>query len=290
MMFMTTRSRRKEKVLGAVVALALIYVIFLVWTSGQLLIYGDEHEGMSNQPQRLEMSNQPQPELGMNQITEIINNKRNLRHEEKTIETKMHEASNSATGTLFHGEKIRAFPGSLKFNGWEPLQPAAANNNVKACSRWNVVTTIFAPSSAVKRAALMPNWCTVIVADTKTPKDYMETSGLSGDSIHFISIEEQEQWAESTGTKSIIDFVSATPYSHFARKNIGYLYAVRHGAEFIFDFDDDNIVSEGVVLLANETHLEDASKVMLGPRVFNHHKLMGASVEKSWPRGELDIH
>jgi len=30
------------------------------------------------------------------------------------------------------------------------------------------------------------------------------------------------------------------PFNHFARKNIGYLYAIAHGAEFICDFDDDN--------------------------------------------------
>ena len=31
-------------------------------------------------------------------------------------------------------------------------------------------------------------------------------------------------------------FVQLTPESHFSRKNIGYLYAIRHGAEFIWDF------------------------------------------------------
>ena len=30
------------------------------------------------------------------------------------------------------------------------------------------------------------------------------------------------------------------PWNHFGRKNLGYLYAIQHGADVIFDFDDDN--------------------------------------------------
>ena len=32
-----------------------------------------------------------------------------------------------------------------------------------------------------------------------------------------------------------------TPFNHYARKNIGYLYAIGQGAELIADVDDDNI-------------------------------------------------
>ena len=31
-----------------------------------------------------------------------------------------------------------------------------------------------------------------------------------------------------------------TPANHFSRKNIGYLFAIQHGAQLIYDFDDDN--------------------------------------------------
>ena len=37
-------------------------------------------------------------------------------------------------------------------------------------------------------------------------------------------------------------FVQRLPWNSFARKNVGYLYAIAHGAEIIFDFDDDNIL------------------------------------------------
>ena len=39
---------------------------------------------------------------------------------------------------------------------------------------------------------------------------------------------------------NIILFVRALPWNHFGRKNIRYLYAIMHGAEVIWDFDDDN--------------------------------------------------
>ena len=32
------------------------------------------------------------------------------------------------------------------------------------------------------------------------------------------------------------------PWNHFGRKNIGYLYAILHGATMIWDFDDDNML------------------------------------------------
>lgn len=205
------------------------------------------------------------------------------------------EASKSATGTLFHGESTREFPGPLEFGGdWEsrragrtaPGARGAGATPCTPCTRWSVVTTIFEPSGAVERAARMPSWCMVIVADTKTPSDYAESAGLGDiDAVHFLSLEDQERWAVETGSRDIADFVAATPKAHFARKNIGYLYAIHHGAQFIYDFDDDNTLDRGVTPLANETHLEGARIVQLGPNVFNHHRLMGAEVETSWPRG-----
>ena len=36
--------------------------------------------------------------------------------------------------------------------------------------------------------------------------------------------------------------VKALPWNHFGRKNIGYLYAILHGATTVWDFDDDNML------------------------------------------------
>ena len=37
-------------------------------------------------------------------------------------------------------------------------------------------------------------------------------------------------------------FVNAIPWNDFGCKNIGYLYAITHGASVIWDFDDDNML------------------------------------------------
>lgn len=34
------------------------------------------------------------------------------------------------------------------------------------------------------------------------------------------------------------------PWNHFGRKNVGYLYAIQHGAQFIWDTDDDNVLRD----------------------------------------------
>ncbi len=36
------------------------------------------------------------------------------------------------------------------------------------------------------------------------------------------------------------EFVDSLPWNSFGRKNVGYLFAIAHGAKVIWDFDDDN--------------------------------------------------
>lgn len=97
------------------------------------------------------------------------------------------EAKNSATGKLFKGGVIRSFAGAVAFDGSETTTSpgggapggvaagggSGAGTNASACDKWSVVTTIFEPSAAVKVAANVPGWCMVIVADNKTPDNYM---------------------------------------------------------------------------------------------------------------------
>ena len=45
-----------------------------------------------------------------------------------------------------------------------------------------------------------------------------------------------------------LDFVKAVPWNSFGRKNVGFLFAIMHGATTIFDFDDDNYVSFQLVV------------------------------------------
>lgn len=67
----------------------------------------------------------------------------------------------------------------------------------------------------------------IIVGDKKSPKDFKLKNST------FLSIEDQK----ALGFR----LEKALPYNHYCRKNIGYLEAIRRGANVIVDTDDDNI-------------------------------------------------
>ena len=200
-------------------------------------------------------------------------------------------AASSATGVLFSGRSFRTFQGERYFQPGSEIRVTKKKTygDSMTCERWAVVTTILGPTEAVKLVPELDGWCTVVVADRKTPNNYIEQANPpSPVLLTFLSIKDQEEWAVQLGETGT--FVRNIPYNHFARKSIGYLYAIQHGAKFIFDFDDDNILGRderGNLLspLKNETHLQNARTAMQAKHIFNSHPLMGASLHNSWARG-----
>ena len=214
------------------------------------------------------------------------------------------------TGSLFKGTPYRKYDGKRVFahSSWKNrigktsldwntivskyYRKKTRDSTVptKQCSRWAVVTTIFESNDAITGVANLEGWCMVIVADNKTPVNYLEQgTGLVGnDSVFFFSVEEQKTWLNLPGELGA--FVRATPFNHFARKNLGFIYAILRGAEFIYDFDDDNFINKDesgkpLALIPNESHVENVRFVSLKNKLFNHHPLMGATIPGSWPRG-----
>jgi hypothetical protein len=202
----------------------------------------------------------------------------------------------AATGTLFSGDSIRKYTGEWKLQSpVSRLRKSKSNAAVAThndCIKWAVVTTIFAPSEAVKVTARLHEWCMVIVGDTQTPKDYLKLAGLDNRTdVVFLSIDTQRELDD--------DFVRLMPVRSFARKNIGYLYAIRHGARVVFDFDDDNILKPSNELEPLSPFVEAppfAGEATMMARffstsfengiAFNPLPLMGPSVPgPCWPRG-----
>ena len=75
--------------------------------------------------------------------------------------------------------------------------------------------------------------------------------------------------------------MSILPWNHYSRKNIGYLYALEHGASIIYDTDDDNTPIEDTITYFSEKSLmlqyqTDASAV-------NVYADFGQP--RVWPRG-----
>ena len=90
-----------------------------------------------------------------------------------------------------------------------------------------VITSIFPPTEAVKKYALLEGWDLIVVGDKKTPQDW------GWKKVRFISDVDQEKLYFKTAR--------CLPWNHYSRKMIGYLCAIESGAEIIFDTDDDNI-------------------------------------------------
>ena len=102
----------------------------------------------------------------------------------------------------------------------------------KLCEKWTVITTIFPPTSLVEQLSkLDKSWCTVIVGDKRSPTNYTIEGGGR---IVYLGPHDQ--------LKLPYKIVPLLPWNHFGRKNVGYLYAIHHGAQIIYDTDDDNIL------------------------------------------------
>src|SRR5690348_250734 len=98
---------------------------------------------------------------------------------------------------------------------------------------WIVVTTIQYPTEALKKLARLSDWQLLVIGDKKTPKDwYLDEKCI------YLSPEEQE--------KLPYELVKHLPWNHYSRKNIGYLYAIEHGARLIYETDDDNYVIDQI--------------------------------------------
>lgn len=90
-----------------------------------------------------------------------------------------------------------------------------------------VITSIFPPTRAVRDFAAREGWKLIVAGDRKTPADW------KCENVQFLSAAAQEE----RGFK----LSGALPWNHYCRKMIGYLEAIRLGAEEIVDTDDDNI-------------------------------------------------
>ena len=96
-----------------------------------------------------------------------------------------------------------------------------------------VLTSIAAPNPVMRQIA---QDCTrlgmdfIVIGDTKSPAEF------ELDGCRFLSVDAQL----ATGLK----FAQACPTRHYARKNIGYLLAMREKIDFIVETDDDNFPTD----------------------------------------------
>ncbi len=97
-----------------------------------------------------------------------------------------------------------------------------------------VITTINHPTRAVREIARDAGKLDaefVLVGDGKSPPDFRQPGAT------YLDLDAQRRAGFRYG--------EIAPSRHYARKNVGYLHAVRNGATVIIETDDDNIPREG---------------------------------------------
>ncbi len=92
-----------------------------------------------------------------------------------------------------------------------------------------VTTTIFNPSIAVKKFSKIDNWHLIIVGDLKTPHNkYLKMKNIT-----YLTPDMQKKIAPKLS--------NLIGWNCIQRRNIGYIYAKKNGANLIASVDDDNI-------------------------------------------------
>jgi hypothetical protein len=98
---------------------------------------------------------------------------------------------------------------------------------MQSTNNFIVMTSIFLPTKAVAEFSKDKNFQLIVVGDKKTPQ------GWNCEKVIYLSVEDQGNLKYRI-SKSL-------PWNHYARKMIGYIYAIKSGARVIVDTDDDNL-------------------------------------------------
>jgi len=141
--------------------------------------------------------------------------------------------------------------------------------------RWIVITSIQAPTPQVLYLCALPDWTTLVVADAKTPLAPWQNATTG---CLFLSLAEQ----------AALDYriLQHLPENNYGRKNVGYLYAIQHGAREIYETDDDNQPAAragGVAMHRTGEPVARLSGREAGMRVQNPYAFFG--LPDLWPRG-----
>jgi len=128
-----------------------------------------------------------------------------------------------------------------------------------------VTTTIFEPTQSVKTFVQnVMDSMLVVVGDLKTPElPWRKYAAQANGTVIYLSPDKQR----SLPFRS----VPLLPWNHFGRKNIGFLYAMKLKAEWVFDFDDDNELRPGT------WHRDGLLHHLLNPTLHRKHELLTPS-------------
>lgn len=194
------------------------------------------------------------------------------------------KAWGSATsGGLFRGLQTRKFSHQTSISPHSKSSRQASHVPIISklnCRYWSITTTIFPPSEALIRQTGWKDWCLLVVLDKKSSE--LEYTRLNQSNVIVFSVQEQIWYS-----RHFSSFMNQLPWNHFARKNAGFLFAIHHGAQAIWDFDDDNVLKNGMKLSIprkNQICYADYP-IYDSSLVYNSYVSLGAPTLPVWPRG-----
>lgn len=219
-------------------------------------------------------------------------------------------ALSGSSGERFSGHRVRTYDGiktlDHKIRSKLTSSDLFPSLEVQHCEMWAVVTTIHTPNESILGVGKLQNWCLIIIGDIATNDDDYKKLAQQNENIHYLSAKYQSEILLSKKDNHAYAFTDHIPFKSFARKNIGYMFAIAHGAKFLYDFDDDNILrtmensdhtavpftwkgetlkTQTLTFMMTKEALNNTNNINKGPLSFNPYPFMGPSYERSWPRG-----
>ncbi|RCN40098.1 hypothetical protein ANCCAN_13980 [Ancylostoma caninum] len=126
-----------------------------------------------------------------------------------------------------------------------------------------------------QKISSLEGWNVVVVGDAKA------FDGATRENLYYLSPDQQERLD--------VKFYSSIPKRSYAKKNLGYIFAIMHGAEWIYDIDGGVIATEATISqfdysdYINGLQYEASKDDELSDRMFDALQYFGASSHR--PRG-----
>ena len=134
--------------------------------------------------------------------------------------------------------------------------------------KYIVVTSINSPTPSIEKFSelVSDGWNVLVVGDLKTPNNWNYKN------VEYLSVEDQKKLYPELNKK--------IPFNHYCRKNIGYIHAIKNGAEIIIDTDDDNFPLDS---FGKKVNLEVSGLSIKNKGWFNVYEHFSSQL--IWPRG-----
>ncbi|TMS35587.1 hypothetical protein L596_002957 [Steinernema carpocapsae] len=165
----------------------------------------------------------------------------------------------------------------------EELKSDAACN--KFALQWIVITSIaHRPTKAIRRLSQEKDWNIVVVGDKKGPLEPISPEWSELGNVCVLTVENQKRLK--------FNILRKLKYGSYTRKMIGYLYAIKFGAQWIYDTDDDNFpinlgISQfdktGVYQGMSYVNVAKKGGFNMSNHLFNPYEFFGQRT--IWPRG-----